>query len=179
MHKHEYTYTGFKGKELIFTCNKFTEFDKRCNHQVTREATNEEYNYVIEDIFGKDQNNDVHFVAKQFVDIINKYKDNEREKELDNLIQKYPNYLNHSTCDDDMFMSADIYYIQHKTPSKIMGVSVYIIFQDNRIFHYFLYPGHIKSMFQILRNLQEEFTDDKFLNSMISNKDEKIKYIYD
>lgn len=178
MHKHNYNYTGSKGNILIFRCDKLISFDKRCDSQVEREATKEEYDHITKNLFSKDIDHNVHFVSHQFQDILNKYKGEERENKLQELKNKYPDYIDHSNCDDDMFMSADVYYVQHKTPTKIMGVSVYIITQQDTVLHYFLYPGHLESMYKTLRKLREEYTETKWMYSNISKIGDKIKYDY-
>jgi len=157
---HEFSFLSYGGipLRLTFRCSK-------CKAERHREATEEEAELLEWPESGSDD--DVHKVWHELVrelttedgDAFNFDLIPDWEGKLDQLSEKYPDHIQHISCDDSHHCSSDLIMIEHATMPKAdrpkyMGTTVLYIPQctGEQPIQFFLYPGHKMALMKALIN---------------------------
>ena len=159
-HKHKWEILSYSINEICFACFKCKESIIRKPNKI-ESAWIKKYNKS--NIHTKPEN-DVHRVWHKF---INKFTESTTgpmqwkcightlEKSVEVFAKRYPNDVHITSCDDDFFCGSSLVFIEHKSSTSYMGVSVVYVPQctgENPIC-FFLYPCHANELINVLKLL--------------------------
>lgn len=151
---HNFELSSYTGKDPV----KLTLRCVKCGSIKSRPASKLESRHLSKQSFDGDVHRTIHDFSAKFIGQNHEYKWTGWD-----LIQRVERWAENkkdvytSSCDDEVFSSSMIVYIDHRSKKAYMGTTVIFIPQNSgSISQLFLYPGHLNEMIDVLTKIKKD-----------------------